>query len=501
MADIAYRTADVDGLTVFYREAGAPDAPTLVLLHGFPSASHMFRELIPLLADRFHLVAPDLPGFGKSDMPARGDFGYTFEHIADVIDRLTEVLGLDRFALYVFDYGAPVGFRIATRHPERITAIISQNGNAYTEGLSDGWNPVQAYWKDPSQANREAIRMFLAPQTTIWQYTHGVPDTARVSPDGCGLDNYYLARSGADEIQLDLFLDYASNVALYPAFQEYFRTSRPPLLAVWGRNDPFFLPAGAEAFKRDIPDADIRFVDTGHFALETHVEEIADRDRRVPHPIAVTTACGAGGEREGVKWLLELVGGTGGLGWVAVKAVLMFAVTIVGLRLGERRTLAQLGAFDFAVAVAIGAIIGRTVTASSASFATGAVALVTLLVAHRLVAFARRHNRMARLIDHPPRVLVAEGKIQDRELGRAGLTAADVYALLRQQGVDDLGQVGYLLYETRGTTTLIGTDSEPGPLMRDGLSAAGYRHVAKPAERHVADTPKVPPGTWPTRYR
>jgi pimeloyl-ACP methyl ester carboxylesterase len=275
MAGIAYRTADVDGLTVFYRAAGASDAPTLVLLHGFPSASHMFRELIPLLADRFHIVAPDLPGFGKSDMPARDGFDYTFEHLTDVIDRLTEILGLDRFALYMFDYGAPVGFRIATRHPERITAIISQNGNAYEEGLSDGWNPVQAYWKDPSQANREAIRMFVAPQTTIWQYTYGVPDKTRVSPDGYGLDNYYLARAGAEEIQLDLFLDYASNVALYPAFQEYFRTSTPPLLAVWGRNDPFFRPAGAEAFKRDIPDADIRFVDTGHFALETHVEQIA----------------------------------------------------------------------------------------------------------------------------------------------------------------------------------------------------------------------------------
>lgn len=275
MTQIEYRTADVDGLNVFYREAGASDAPTLVLLHGFPSASHMFRELIPLLADRFHIVAPDLPGFGKSDMPPRADFEYTFEHITDVIDRLTEVLGLDRVALYVFDYGAPVGFRIAARHPERITAIISQNGNAYVEGLSDGWNPVQAYWKDPSKANREAIRMFVAPQTTIWQYTHGVPDEKQVSPDGYGLDNYYLARSGADEIQLDLFLDYASNVALYPTFQEYFRTSRPPLLAVWGRNDPFFLPAGAEAFKRDIPDADVRFVDTGHFALETHVGEIA----------------------------------------------------------------------------------------------------------------------------------------------------------------------------------------------------------------------------------
>jgi pimeloyl-ACP methyl ester carboxylesterase len=275
MADIGYRTADVDGRMVFYREAGASDAPALVLLHGFPSSSHMFRDLIPLLADRFHIVAPDLPGFGKSDMPPPGDFNYTFEHITDVIDRWTQLLGLDRFALYVFDYGAPVGFRIATRHPERITAIISQNGNAYEEGLSDGWNPVQAYWKEPSQANRDAIRMFLEPQTTIWQYTHGVPDTTRVSPDGYGLDNYYLGRSGADEVQLDLFLDYASNVELYPLFQEYFRNSRPPLLAMWGRNDPFFLPAGAEAFKRDIPDADIRFVDSGHFALETHVAEIA----------------------------------------------------------------------------------------------------------------------------------------------------------------------------------------------------------------------------------
>jgi pimeloyl-ACP methyl ester carboxylesterase len=275
MTDIAYRTADVDGLTVFYREAGASDAPTLVLLHGFPSASHQFRELIPLLADRFHVVAPDLPGFGKSDMPARSDFGYTFEHLTAAIDRLTEVLGLDRFALYVFDYGAPVGFRIAMRHPERISAIISQNGNAYEEGLSDGWLPIQTYWKDPSKANRDAIRMFVQPQTTIWAYTQGVPDQTRVSPDGYGLDNYYLARDGADEIQLDLWLDYASNVDLYPTFQEYFRTSRPPLLAVWGKNDPFFLPAGAEAFKRDLPNADVRFFDTGHFALETHVTEIA----------------------------------------------------------------------------------------------------------------------------------------------------------------------------------------------------------------------------------
>ncbi|MFC4029863.1 alpha/beta fold hydrolase [Streptomyces polygonati] len=275
MTHIAYRTADVDGLQVFYREAGAPDAPTLLLLHGFPSSSHMFRELIPLLADRFHIVAPDLPGFGKSDMPARSGFDYTFEHMTDVIDRLTELLGLDRFALYVFDYGAPVGFRIATRHPERITAIVTQNGNAYEEGLSEGWAPVQAYWKEPSQANREGIRTMVQPETTVWQYTHGVPDETRVGPDGYELDNHYLARTGADEIQLDIFLDYASNVALYPKFQEYFRTSRPPLLAVWGKNDPFFLPAGAEAFKRDLPDADVRFLDTGHFALETHAAEIA----------------------------------------------------------------------------------------------------------------------------------------------------------------------------------------------------------------------------------
>jgi len=276
MNEIAYKTADVDGLSVFYREAGAPDSPTLLLLHGFPSSSHMFRDLIPLLADEFHLVAPDLPAFGKSDMPDRGKFEYTFDHLADVIDRFTEVLGLDQFAIYVFDYGAPVGFRIATRHPDRITAIITQNGNAYTDGLSDGWSPVQAYWKDPSPANREGVRSMVQPETTIWQYTHGVPDETMVSPDGYGLDNYYLARPGADEIQLDLLLNYASNIELYPAFHEYFRTSQPPLLAVWGSNDPFFIPAGAEAFKRDIPHADVRFFPTGHFALETHVEEIAD---------------------------------------------------------------------------------------------------------------------------------------------------------------------------------------------------------------------------------
>lgn len=272
MITIHYRTADVDGFSIFYREAGPVDAPKLLLLHGFPSASHMFRDLIPLLAERFHIIAPDLPGFGRSDMPERG---YTFERIADTISRFTEIVGFDRFALYVFDYGAPTGFRIAIKHPDRITALISQNGNAYEEGLSDGWNPIRAYWEDASPVRREALRTFLKPETTIWQYTHGVADVARVSPDGYSLDNFYLSRPGADEVQLDLFRDYRSNVALYPAFQKYFRTYRPPFLAVWGRNDPFFLPAGAEAFKRDIPGAIVKFLDTGHFALETHAVEIA----------------------------------------------------------------------------------------------------------------------------------------------------------------------------------------------------------------------------------
>jgi pimeloyl-ACP methyl ester carboxylesterase len=275
MTAINYRSAEIDGLKIFYREAGAANAPALLLLHGFPSASHMFRDLIPLLADRFHIVAPDLPGFGQSDMPARSQFAYTFDHVANVIDRFTEVVGLKRFAIYVFDYGAPTGFRIAVRHPDRITAIISQNGNAYEEGLSGGWNPIRAYWQEPSQANRDALRTFLTPETTRWQYVHGVPDETMVSPDGLSLDNFYLARPGADEVQLDLFGDYKSNVALYPTFQNYFRTRKPPFLAVWGKNDPFFLPPGAEAFKRDIPGAVVRFFDTGHFALETHASEIA----------------------------------------------------------------------------------------------------------------------------------------------------------------------------------------------------------------------------------
>jgi pimeloyl-ACP methyl ester carboxylesterase len=271
-----YCTALVDGLKVFYREAGDPKAPTVLLLHGFPTSSHMYRDLIPALADRYHVVvAPDLPGFGFTDAPDRSSFKYSFDHLAEVTERFTEVLGLSRYALYVFDYGAPVGFRLAVHHPERITALISQNGNAYVEGLSKGWNPIQAYWKDPSSENRAALRSFLKPEATQWQYAHGVPMPERLSPDAWTLDSALLARPGNDEIQLDLFGDYQSNVALYPKFQEYIRTQRPPLLAVWGKNDPFFLPAGAEAFKRDNPEAEIHLLDAGHFALESQGPEIA----------------------------------------------------------------------------------------------------------------------------------------------------------------------------------------------------------------------------------
>lgn len=271
MTKISYRNTTVDGIKIAYREAGIQGAPKLLLLHGFPTSGHMFRDLIPLLADRYHIIAPDLPGFGQSDDPAVN----SFDSIADTIDRFTEIVGFDRYAVYVFDYGAPTGFRLAVKHPERITGIISQNGNAYVDGLSDAWNPVQAYWQDGTQENRAALKAFLGPETTIWQYTHGVTDAARISPDGYSLDNFYLARPGAETVQLDLMGDYKSNVALYPTFQNYFRTHKPRFLAVWGKNDPFFLPPGAEAFARDIPDAVIKFFDTGHFALETHADEIA----------------------------------------------------------------------------------------------------------------------------------------------------------------------------------------------------------------------------------
>src|SRR6202451_3980683 len=272
MPSIRYRSIAVYGTDVFFLQAGSAGTTKLFLLHGFPTSGHMFLHLIPLLADRFHIVAPDLPGFGLSHYEGGG---LTFDRIAQTIDRFTEIVGFERYALYVFDYGAPTGFRLAVKPPERVTAIISQNGNAYLEGLSDGWNPIRTYWEDNSQANREALRTFLAPETTVWQYTHGVPDPTVISPDGYSLDNFYLGRAGVADVQLDLFGDYKSNVALYPRFQAYFREHRPPLLAAWGKNDPFFLPAGAEAFKRDIPDATVRFLDTGHFALERHAPEIA----------------------------------------------------------------------------------------------------------------------------------------------------------------------------------------------------------------------------------
>jgi len=271
---VRFNTADVDGLKVFYRSAGDPNAPAVLLLHGFPSASHMFRDLIPELAGHYHVVAPDLPGFGMTEQPARDAFSYTFENIAGVINRFTEILGLGKFAVYVFDYGAPVGFRLAIKHPDRITAIVTQNGNTYLEGVSEAFAPVQTYWNEPTQANRDALRSFLAPQTTLFQYTHGVSDPALVSPDGRNLDDFYLARPGNDEIQLDLLRDYKSNVAIYGDVQAYLRKHRPPVLAIWGKNDPFFIPPGAEAFKRDVPKADVRFVDSGHFALETHAREI-----------------------------------------------------------------------------------------------------------------------------------------------------------------------------------------------------------------------------------
>lgn len=272
---VRHRTVEADGVRVFYREAGRPDRPVVLLLHGFPSSSHMFRDLMPRLAEEFRVIAPDLPGFGLTEVPPGRNYAWRFESIAETMARFTEALGLSRFAIYVFDYGAPTGFRMALRNPGRIAAIVSQNGNAYEEGLSTAWNPIQAYWRAPTPGNREALRQFLTPQITRFQYEEGVPDRSLVSPDGWRLDQAGLDRPGNAEIQLDLFRDYASNVALYPRFQAYFRESRVPLLAVWGRNDPFFLPQGAEAYRRDNPEARVVLYDTGHFALETHATEIA----------------------------------------------------------------------------------------------------------------------------------------------------------------------------------------------------------------------------------
>ena len=275
---IHYKRIKVGEVDFFYREAGPADAPVVLLLHGFPTSGHMFRNLIPILSDKYRVIAPDLPGFGFTTAPERGKFAYTFDNLASATDGFATALGLDRYAIYVFDYGAPVGYRLAAAHPERVTAIISQNGNAYEEGLSEpGWAEVRRYWNDPSEANRNAIRAFFTPELTWYQYSEGAPDRSLISPDGPTIDNALLQRPGNAEIQLDLFGDYKSNVALYPSFHEYFREHQPPLLAVWGKHDPFFLPAGAEAYRRDLPKAEIEFFDTGHFALETHIHEIGAR--------------------------------------------------------------------------------------------------------------------------------------------------------------------------------------------------------------------------------
>ena len=269
------RQVEADGVRVFYREAGAPDAPAILLLHGFPASSFMYRELIPRLAARYRVIAPDLPGFGFTDVPAARNYNYSFEAIAKTITAFTEAIHLNRYALYIFDYGAPTGLRMALTHPERITAIVSQNGNAYEAGLGDAWAPIRRYWQDPAPQNRQAVRDILTADGIKMQYTFGVPHPETIAPEGYTLDAAMIARPGNMDIQLDLFLDYANNVKLYPAFQQYFRQSKPPLLAIWGKNDPFFIPAGAEGYKKDIPNAKIQFLDTGHFATETHVVEIA----------------------------------------------------------------------------------------------------------------------------------------------------------------------------------------------------------------------------------
>ena len=272
---IRYRTATVQGIEIFYREAGSPEAPTLLLLHGFPTSSQMFRNLIPRLADRYHVVAPDYPGFGHSAAPAHDAFPYGFARYAELVGGLTEQLGLARYALYVMDYGAPVGFRLATAHPERVTALIVQNGNAYDEGIAGFWDPIKAYWSTGAAPEREAIRWLMSPKATQWQYTNGVPDLSLVDPDAALVDQALLDRPGNQEIQLDLFYDYRTNLPLYPEWQAYFRRYQPPTLVVWGQNDAIFVAAGAEPYRRDLPKAEIHMLDTGHFALETHGAEIA----------------------------------------------------------------------------------------------------------------------------------------------------------------------------------------------------------------------------------
>lgn len=279
---IHYRFANADGVRVFYREAGQPGSPMLLLLHGFPSSSHQFRNLIPLLAERFHIIAPDLPGFGFTEVPVERNYRYTFDNLAVTLGAFVEALGLERYAMYVFDYGAPTGLRLAVAHPERVTAFISQNGNAYLEGLGDAWAPIRALWAEPSAQNRKVVHdAVLNLEGTRWQYVHGVADDSLVAPESWTLDALLLERPGNKDIQLELFYDYQNNLKLYPAFQAFLRDTQVPSLVIWGRHDPFFIPPGAEAFKRDNRNAVVELLDTGHFALETHVDYIARRIHEV----------------------------------------------------------------------------------------------------------------------------------------------------------------------------------------------------------------------------
>lgn len=275
-----YRTIEVDGLNIFYREAGSPSNPTILLLHGFPTSSHMFRNLIGALADGFHLIAPDYPGFGNSSMPTVDEFDYTFDRLAQVMEKFTEAVGLSKYSLYVMDYGAPIGYRLATKHPERVEALIVQNGNAYDEGLRDFWEPLKAYWRDRSTENADRLRQFFTLDATKWQYTHGVRNPQRISPDNWIIDQHFLDRTGNNDIQLALFYSYGSNPPLYPQWQEYFRTHQPPTLVVWGKNDSIFPAEGAHPYKRDLNDIEFHLLDTGHFALEEEGDAIADYIRR-----------------------------------------------------------------------------------------------------------------------------------------------------------------------------------------------------------------------------
>jgi pimeloyl-ACP methyl ester carboxylesterase len=273
---VHYHRALVESLNIFYREAGPVDAPHVLLFHGYPTSSFMFRNLIPKLAVKYHVIAPDLPGFGFSDSPTRKDFNYTFDNLALTMQGFIEKLGLKKFVIYIFDYGAPVGLRVALNNPEKIRGIISQNGNAYLEGLSAGWSGFQKYWQEPTSENRESLREFISIRVTRFQYEHGVTDSSLIAPETYTLDQHFLDQPEHVDIQLDLILDYRTNVAMYPKFQAYFREYKPPVLAVWGNKDPYFLPAGAEGYKKDNPDAIVKFYDTGHFALETHGEEIGN---------------------------------------------------------------------------------------------------------------------------------------------------------------------------------------------------------------------------------